>query len=54
MLEQMGYDTGVDLKRLLAASDLATRLTGTAPRRPGQGMVAGTGRRIRDARFAVR
>ncbi len=31
MLEQMGYDTGVDLKRLLAASDLATRLTGTAP-----------------------
>ena len=31
MLEQMGYDTGVDLKRLLEASDLATRLTGTAP-----------------------
>ena len=31
MLHRMGFDTGVDLPRLLAASDLATRLTGTAP-----------------------
>ena len=31
MLHQMGFDTGIDLPRLLAASDLATRLTGTAP-----------------------
>ena len=31
MLEQMGYDTGVDLDALLRASDLAEELTGTAP-----------------------
>ncbi|MEM1111297.1 MAG: hydroxymethylglutaryl-CoA lyase [Pseudomonadota bacterium] len=31
MLEQMGVDTGVDLDRLLQASDLAEALTGTAP-----------------------
>jgi hydroxymethylglutaryl-CoA lyase len=31
MLEQMGYDTGIDLKRLLEASRLARELTGTAP-----------------------
>lgn len=31
MLEQMGLDTGIDLDRLLAASDLAEELTGTAP-----------------------
>ena len=31
MLGQMGCETGVDLQPLLAASDLATRLTGTAP-----------------------
>ena len=31
MLHQMGFETGVDLPRLLKASDLATRLTGTAP-----------------------
>lgn len=31
MLEQMGMDTGIDLDRLLAASDLAEELTGTAP-----------------------
>ena len=31
MLGQMGCETGVDPERLLAASDLATRLTGTAP-----------------------
>jgi hydroxymethylglutaryl-CoA lyase len=31
MLEQMGFDTGIDLPRLLAASDLARELTGTAP-----------------------
>ena len=31
MLHQMGFETGIDLPRLLAASDLATRLTGTAP-----------------------
>jgi len=31
MLEQMGYDTGIDLERLLHASELASKLTGTAP-----------------------
>ena len=31
MLEQMGMDTGIDLDALLAASDLAEELTGTAP-----------------------
>jgi hydroxymethylglutaryl-CoA lyase len=31
MLEQMGYDTGIDLPALLKASDLARELTGTAP-----------------------
>ncbi len=31
MLEQMGYDTGIDLDALLKASDLAQELTGTAP-----------------------
>ena len=31
MLEQMGFDTGIDMPALLAASDLAAELTGTAP-----------------------
>jgi hydroxymethylglutaryl-CoA lyase len=31
MLEQMGYDTGIDLAGLLRAADLARALTGTAP-----------------------
>ena len=31
MLQQMGLETGIDTSRLLKASDLATRLTGTAP-----------------------
>ena len=31
MLQQMGLETGIDPTRLLEASDLATRLTGTAP-----------------------
>jgi len=31
MLEQMGYDTGIDLERLMHASELASKLTGTAP-----------------------
>ena len=31
MLHQMGFETGIDLSKLLEASDLATRLTGTAP-----------------------
>ena len=31
MLQQMGLETGLDCRRLLAASDLATALTGTAP-----------------------
>lgn len=31
MLEQMGFDTGIDLGRLVAAADLARELTGTAP-----------------------
>jgi hydroxymethylglutaryl-CoA lyase len=31
MAEQMGYETGIDLDRLLAAADLAHELTGTAP-----------------------
>ena len=31
MLEAMGFDTGVDMGRLLLASDLAETLTGTAP-----------------------
>jgi hydroxymethylglutaryl-CoA lyase len=31
MLEQMGFDTGIDLPTLLRASDLARELTGTAP-----------------------
>jgi hydroxymethylglutaryl-CoA lyase len=30
MLEQMGYDTGIDIPLLLKASDLAIELTGTA------------------------
>ena len=31
MLTQMGFDTGIDLPRLLEASNLARELTGTAP-----------------------
>jgi hydroxymethylglutaryl-CoA lyase len=31
MLEQMGFDTGIDLPQLLQAADLAQQLTGTAP-----------------------
>tara|TARA_R110002110_G_scaffold415765_3_gene655258 strand:- start:21130 stop:22041 length:912 start_codon:yes stop_codon:yes gene_type:complete len=31
MVEQMGFDTGIDLVALLTASDLAQQLTGTAP-----------------------
>lgn len=31
LCESMGYDTGVDLQKLLGASDLAVELTGTAP-----------------------
>jgi hydroxymethylglutaryl-CoA lyase len=31
MLEQMGFDTGIDLDALIRASDLAVELTGTAP-----------------------
>lgn len=31
MLEQMGYETGIDLDRLMAAAQLAKELTGTAP-----------------------
>lgn len=31
MLQQMGFETGIDLDRLMDASDLAQRLTGTAP-----------------------
>jgi len=31
MLEQMGYDTGIDLDGLMGASELALKLTGTAP-----------------------
>jgi hydroxymethylglutaryl-CoA lyase len=31
MLEQMGFDSGIDLNRLMQASDLAQTLTGTAP-----------------------
>lgn len=31
MLEQMGFDTGIDLPALLDASNLARELTGTAP-----------------------
>jgi hydroxymethylglutaryl-CoA lyase len=31
MLEQMGYDTGIDLGALMQASQLAQELTGTAP-----------------------
>ena len=30
LAEQMGFETGVDMKKLLEASDLATELTGTA------------------------
>ena len=31
MLEQMGFETGIDLNKLMQASDLAQALTGTAP-----------------------
>lgn len=31
MLQQMGFDTGIDLEKLIEASDLAQALTGTAP-----------------------
>lgn len=31
MLEQMGYDTGIDLAALLRASEVAEQLTGSAP-----------------------
>ena len=31
MLQQMGYDTGIDLPKLMEASQLAQELTGTAP-----------------------
>lgn len=31
MLEQMGFDTGIDLDKLMRASELASELTGTVP-----------------------
>jgi hydroxymethylglutaryl-CoA lyase len=31
MLEQMGFDTGIDLGKLLETAELARELTGTAP-----------------------
>jgi hydroxymethylglutaryl-CoA lyase len=31
MLEQIGFETGIDLDKLMRASDLAQELTGTAP-----------------------
>jgi hydroxymethylglutaryl-CoA lyase len=31
MLQQMGFDSGIDLDKLMQASDLAQTLTGTAP-----------------------
>lgn len=31
LLEQMGFDTGIDLARLMQAAELAKELTGTAP-----------------------
>jgi hydroxymethylglutaryl-CoA lyase len=31
MLQQMGFATGIDLNKLMQASDLAQALTGTAP-----------------------
>lgn len=31
MMHQMGFETGIDLDQLMVASDLAERLTGTAP-----------------------
>lgn len=31
LLEQMGFDTGIDLARLMQAAELAQELTGTAP-----------------------
>jgi hydroxymethylglutaryl-CoA lyase len=31
MLHQMGFDTGIDLGKLMEASDLAEELTGNAP-----------------------
>ena len=31
MLHQMGFETGIDLDKLMVASDLAEQLTGTAP-----------------------
>tara|TARA_B110000858_G_scaffold94560_1_gene108991 strand:+ start:3703 stop:4620 length:918 start_codon:yes stop_codon:yes gene_type:complete len=31
MLQQMGFDTGIDLKKLMQASDLAQKFTGSAP-----------------------
>jgi hydroxymethylglutaryl-CoA lyase len=31
MLQQMGFDTGIDLGKLMEASDLAEKLTGNAP-----------------------
>jgi len=31
MLHAMGFDTGIDLEKLMLASDLAERLTGSAP-----------------------
>lgn len=31
MLEQMGFDTGINLDRLMRAAELAQKLTGTAP-----------------------
>jgi hydroxymethylglutaryl-CoA lyase len=31
LLQQMGYDTGIDLRALMAAVALAKKLTGTAP-----------------------
>lgn len=31
MLQQMGFETGIDLEKLIAASELARELTGTAP-----------------------
>ncbi len=39
MLEQMGYDTGIDLPELMKASQLAASLTGNAPGGARQGLV---------------
>ena len=53
MLEQMGYDTGIDLPELMNASRLADRLTNNAPGGRAKSWLEGHLRKKRKARNQV-